>query len=296
MHDTRIALAQLTIPQRNSVADNLAKVEEWVRRASEAGANLVMFGELALSGYLLNTAGLLGPGTGSSVHYQRAEPIPGPTTARLAELAHQHGVFIAAGMGDLESGVVYNAVALVGPGGYIGKQRKLHIPVAEYPYYGAGSGFSVFDIGLCKIGISICFDNWFPETSRILALKGAEVLLAPWTWIVPPNPSPEDRRAAADRRRTNHLRFFPARALDNAMYVAVLDHVGVEAEGFEFPGVSMVLDPFGNVVSEAPTFAEHLLMVDLKAEQLVKYRTYGHHFTLKYRRPEIYGTLTERVL
>jgi N-carbamoylputrescine amidase len=294
MRDFRLALMQLTIPQSNSVAQNLAKMEGWVRQAAEAGANLVMFGELATSGYLLNSAGLQGPGSGSSVHYQRAEAIPGEATQKLAEMAHKYGVFIAAGMGDLQAGVVYNTFVLVGPQGYIGKQHKLHIPVAEYPYYGAGSAFQVFDIGLCKLGISICFDNWFPETSRILALQGAEVLLAPWMWIVPAGASPEGRRQAESRRK-NHLKFFPARALDNAMYVAVLDHVGAEKEGFEFPGVSLVFDPFGNLIAETEMFKECMLIADLKAAEVEKYRTYGHHFTLKYRRPEIYGVLTELI-
>ena len=291
MQDFRVALMQLAFPQRNSVADNIAKVEAWVRRGAEQGARLILFGELCLSGYLLDTKGLLRPDSGSSEHYRRAEAIPGPAAEAVAEIAARYGVTVVAGMGDLQAGVVYNACFVAGPSGYIGKQRKLHIPDAEYRYYGAGSQFSVFDIGLCKLGISICFDNWFPETSRILALKGAEVLFAPWMWIIPHHAPEEVRQQALRHRQEMHRRMFAARALDNATYVLVLDHVGLEAENFEFPGVSMVFDPFGNLVTEAEPFVEQMLIVDLQASEIEKYRTFGHHYTLKYRRPEIYGPL-----
>jgi len=286
---------QLCSPHQNSVDENIDKMEQWVRRAAEAGAHLAMFGELWVSGYLLDSSRLGGAGSGASAHYRRAETVPGPATQRVADLARRYGLYIAAGMGDLQAGVVYNAFFIVGPDGYLGKQRKLHMPLAEYPYYGEGSQFCVFDIGLCKIGISICFDNWFPETSRILALKGAEVLLAPWMWIVPAEAAPQEKLEAARRRSRTLKRFFPARALDNAMYVMVLDHVGLEADGFEFPGVSMAIDPFGEVIAESRFFEEEMLIVDLRESEIEKYRTYGHHYSLRYRRPAIYGELARMV-
>jgi len=88
-------------------------------------------------------------------------------------------------------------------------------------------------------------------------------------------------------------RFFATRALDNAMYVMVLDHVGMEADDFEMPGVSIAFSPYGDVIGEAERFAEDLLLVDLKESEIEKYRTYGHHFNLQYRRPETYGELAE---
>jgi predicted amidohydrolase len=293
MQDFRAALMQLTFPQRNSVADNLAIVEQWVARGAEAGAAVIFFGELALTGYLLNTAGLRAPSSGSSEHYRRAQPVPGPATAAVAEIAARHNVTVVAGMGDLQAGVVYNAVFAAGPGGYLGKQRKLHIPDAEYRYYGPGSSFNVLDIGVCKLGVSVCFDNWFPETSRVLALKGAEVLFSPWMWTIPHEASAEVRQQALGYRQKMHRRVFAARALDSAVYVLVLDHVGLEAENFEFPGVSMAFDPYGELIAEAEPYQEQMLLVDLKAAEVEKYRTYGHHYTLKYRRPEIYGALTQ---
>jgi len=293
MKDFRIAMMQLTLPQAEGVDQRLARMDAWTRRAADAGADLVWFGELAVPGYLLDSSGLTEPGVGASEHYRRAEAVPGAAVRQLADIARRYGVFIVSGMGDIEAGVVYNAAVVVAPDGYVGKQRKLHIPHAEHRYYGAGSRFEVFDIGLCKLGISICYDNWFPETSRILALKGAEVLLSPWMWIVPPRASKEEKLEAAARRRETHIRMFAARAMDNAMYTLVLDHVGLEAEGFEFPGVSLAFDPFGNLLAETEPFVEQMLLVDVEATEVEKYRTYGHHYTLAFRRPEIYGALAE---
>ena len=287
MRDFKLAMAQLNLPQKNSVNDNINKIEEWVCRAKSEGAELVMFGELSVSGYLLDTTGLAGPGSGSSEHYKRAEEVPGPAVERLTEIAKKYNVFIAAGMGDIQAGVVYNSYFITGPDGFVGKQRKLHMPIAEYPYYGVGSESRVFDLGFCKVGISICFDNWFPETSRILTLKGAELILSPWMWIVPHNIPLDQKYKFAEERKSVFRKIFGARAIDNAVYVAVLDHVGLEAKDFEFPGVSMAFDPFGNVISETKLFQEDMLIIDIKEEEVVKYRTYGHHYTLKFRRPEI---------
>ena len=126
----------------------------------------------------------------------------------------------------------------------------------------------------------------------MLAVKGAEVILSPWMWIVPSGVPFEEKLKAAEERRGIFRKLYPTRAIDNAVYVLVLDHVGVEAENYEFPGVSMAVDPFGNVISETELFKEEMLLVDIKSDEVVKYRTYGHHFTLKFRRPEIYGPLT----
>ena len=292
LRDFRLAMAQINLPQKNSVDENIDKMEKWIKQAKDEGADLVMFGELSVSGYLLDTTGLRHPGSGSSEHYKRAEAVPGSAVRRLEEIAKRHGIYIAAGMGDLQAGVVYNSFFIISPDGYVGKQRKLHIPIAEYPYYGAGTESHVFDLEFCKLGISICFDNWFPETSRILALKGAEVILSPWMWIIPYDVSPEEKLKAAEERKTIFRRVFGARAIDNAAYVAVLDHVGPEADNFEFPGVTMVYDPMGNVISETEPFREEMILVDIKADEVEKYRTFGHHYTLKFRRPEIYSQLT----
>ena len=293
MQDFRIATVQATFAQANTVDDSVAIVETWVARAAAEKADLVVFGELCLSGYLLDSSHLDAGNGRPVVHYRRAEEVPGPAVRKLERIARRHGVFVGAGMADIEAGVVYNSYFLVGPEGYVGKQRKTHVPPVEYPYYGAASAYHVFDIGLCRIGVSICFDNWFPETSRILALMGADMVIAPFMWIVPPGSSETEKQQAAERRRDKHMKIFPARALDNAMYFVVVDHVGVEAEDFELPGVSMAFGPNGDVIAQSRPFTEEMVLVDVKKSELERSRTYGQHNTLRYRRPKIYSRLVQ---
>ena len=295
MKDFRLAMVQACFPQKNSPDENIDIMERWIRRSSDEKADLVMFGELSVSGYLLDSSHLVDPGVGPVMHYRRAESVPGPATHRLAALAQKHGVFIAAGMADTEAGVVYNSYFLVGPGGYVGKQRKTHMPAVEYPYYGVGSEFHVFNIGICRIGISICFDNWFPETSRTLALKGAEVILAPFMWKIPSDVSKAEKDLAVERRRNKHMKIFPARAMDNGVYVMVLDHVGLEADNFELPGVSTAFSPTGDVLAQSNPYVEEMVLVELKEHELERARTVAHHNKLQYRRPAIYSELVKQV-
>ena len=295
MKNLRIAMVQANFPHTNSVAENIDIMEGWVQRAVGEEADLVMFGELSVSGYLLDSSDLVDAGVGPVLHYRRAEAVPGPAVRRLEAIAQRQRVFIAGGMGDLEAGVVYNSYFLVGPEGYVGKQRKTHMPPVEYPYYGVGSQFQVFDIGVCRVGICICFDNWFPETSRILALRGAEVILAPFMWKIASDVSQAEKQLAVDQRRKKHMKIFPARALDNAVYVLVLDHVGKETESFELPGVSTAFGPEGDIVARTEPFVEQMLVVELKERELEKARTFAQHNTLQFRRPEIYSELITQV-
>lgn len=295
MQNFTLAMVQAHFPQKNNANENIDIMEEWVQTATRAKADLVMFGELSISGYLLDSSHLVDPGEGSVVHYRRAEEVPGPAANRLTEIAREHGVFIAAGIADIQAGVVYNSYFLVGPEGYLGKQRKTHMPAVEYPYYGVGSEFHVFDIGICRIGISICFDNWFPETSRTLALKGAEVILAPFMWKIPSDVSKAEKDLAVERRRNKHMKIFPARAMDNGVYVMVLDHVGLEADNFELPGVSTAFSPTGDVLAQSNPYVEEMVLVELKEHELERARTVAHHNKLQYRRPAIYSELVKQV-
>ena len=129
---------------------------------------LVLFPELVIHGHCT-------PNT-----WALAEPVPdGPSVAALVKIAKRHRLVLCAGMSEKERDIVYNTQVLVGPDGYIGKQRKLHLSRDEGFFYKGGRDINVFDIGPCKVGIVICYDNQFPEISRVLALRGAEVMLMP---------------------------------------------------------------------------------------------------------------------
>src|SRR5262249_704854 len=150
-------------PQRN-----LATIAEWCEQAAGEKAELVVFPELVVHGHCT-------PNT-----WELAEAIPeGPSVQRLIELARRYGLILSVGLSEKERDIVYNAQVLVGPQGYIGKQRKLHPSRDEVMLYKGGREIVVFDLGKCKVGTVICYDNWFPEIARILALRSADVILMP---------------------------------------------------------------------------------------------------------------------
>src|SRR5262245_37672336 len=146
----------------------LRAIDSWCERAAAERVELVLFPELVIHGHCT-------PNT-----WALAESVPdGPSTTRLVEIAHRHRLTLCAGLSEKERDIVYNTMVLAGPNGYIGKQRKLHLSRDEVFYYKGGRELPVFDIGPCKVGIVICYDNQFPEIARELALRAADVILMP---------------------------------------------------------------------------------------------------------------------
>jgi predicted amidohydrolase len=167
MQTTRVAAVSMNgfLGEPERVLNTMAG---WCERASAEKADLVLFPELVIHGHCT-------PNT-----WDLAEPVPdGPSVQRLAQLARRYRMVLCAGLSEKERDIVYNTVVVVGPDGYIGKQRKLHLSRDEVLFYKGGRDLSVFDTGRCRVGIIICYDNQFPEVARVLALRGAEVLLMP---------------------------------------------------------------------------------------------------------------------
>src|SRR5215831_4937883 len=193
----------------------LNAVAGWCERAAAEKADLVLFPELVVHGHCT-------PNT-----WELAEPVPdGPSVRRLIQLARHFRLILCVGLSEKERDVVYNTQVLVGPDGYLGKQRKLHLSRDEVFFYKGGRDLTVFDLGPCKVGIVICYDNQFPEVARVLALRGADVLLMPHaarfkTW----DDTPEGEAAA---RRYSHafLKKYALRARANACFVVLADQAG----------------------------------------------------------------------
>ena len=168
----------------------LQAIDDWCERARQADVELVLFPELVIHGHCT-------PNT-----WELAAPAPdGPSVEKLVEIARRHQLVLCAGLSEKERDIVYNTQVLVGPHGYIGKQRKLHLSRDETFYYKGGRDITVFDIGSCKVGIVICYDNQFPEIARVLALRGVEIILMPHAgrfklW----DETPESQAAARDRK------------------------------------------------------------------------------------------------
>jgi N-carbamoylputrescine amidase len=271
--------------------ENLENIIQWVQKAKEEKADFVLFPELSITGYWENP-----------IAFWSAEKIDGESVTKLIAAAKENEIYLSAGLLEKdEAGVCYNTQIIVGPEGFVGKYRKTHMPVTEYFVTAKGYQLPVFPVNIgdepANFGINICYDNCFPEPSRILALKGMNVLLSPFAFGMNKWDSEDDLEnqiKAQDAWKKAVMRYLPARAHDNNVYVVACvcsGHVKGE-EGkhdYYFPGVCMVFGPNGDLIAETPSegVQERLLMCDLtffKMEDSKK----NAYFPLKYRRPELY--------
>lgn len=272
----------------------LENIDRYAKRAKEQGAEFVLFPELIVHGHCT-------PGT-----WDIAEAVPaGPSTRALEELARAHGLFLSAGLSEKENDIVYNTQVLVGPAGYLGKQRKLHMSRDESLFYKGGCEINVFDIGKCKVGTVICYDNQFPEIARIVALRGADVILMPHAareagW--------DDEDPQSQQRARRHVfDFFVScyamRARENACFCVLADQAGKAGyvENYapdhpnqpHHPGAAIVFGPQGQILEAAQTeqIRDEMILANLDPQLLSQARSHPN-YTLRTRRPELFGELT----
>ncbi|MGU3388450.1 nitrilase family protein [Methylobacterium sp. D53M] len=216
-------------PEFGAVDANVARASDLVRAAAAEGGRLIVLPELASTGYVFESA---------AEAAALAEPVPdGPTTRAWAALAAELGVHIVAGIAESAGETLYNAAVIVGPEGYIGTYRKAHLWDQENVFFARGDlGFPVFDTALGKVGVAICYDGWFPETFRQLALAGAEIVCVPTNWV----PMPDQPAGEAAMANTLHR----AAAHSNGIFIACADRVGIE-RGQPFEGQSLIIGPKG---------------------------------------------------
>ena len=297
MDDIRIALGQV----RCIVGDyehNFARHAEFTRDAAAAGAKIVCFPETSLSGYP----------TVDQAPSTVARPLDDPMIDELRELANRHNICILAGlMEDAGSGEILNTQLVVAPGAPMRKYSKIHVPTVDPAASSAGGDLPVFSHGGVTFGVQICFDNHFPESARVLTLRGAELVFSPYA---SPGPCTETGMRG---KRERWLRYLSARALDNSNFVAAVNQIGTSRPDgearpavpdvssphdthdglMEFPGGSMVLNPWADVIAEAPPRVEHLLVVDLPAATLREKRENKLQYFQNWRRPDLYGDLID---
>lgn len=270
----------------------LERMETFCRQASEQGAALVLFPELVIHGHCT-------PNT-----WELAEPVPGgPSVERLVAMARRHGLFLSAGLSEKERDIVFNTQVFVGPQGYLGKQRKLHLSRDEVLFYKGGREINVFDLGKCKVGAVICYDNQFPEVARILALKGADVILMPHAAREARWDETADSQAAARRHMFNYYSScYAMRARENACFGVLADQAGKANVDFYPPehpyqphhaGAAIVFDPTGRVLrhGQLETVCDEMILADLDADALARARG-NPNYTLRTRRPDLFGELT----
>jgi N-carbamoylputrescine amidase len=274
MQDIRIALAQITCPV-GQLAQNLEKHRQYTRRAAEAGARLIAFSEASLTGYP----------AGADVPHELAQPLDGEVCRSLVALSAETKLLILAGLVERDrSGVLYNTVVVAAPHGLVGGYRKAHVSCTEIHRFNEGDEFLTFSWRGTTFGVQICYDMHFAEMTRCLALRGAEVILALYA---SPDPCTPEGHAA---KRSRWLKYLPARAFDNSVFVVAVNQVGSSGP-LEYPGNSIVFDPTGEIMAEATPMKEDLLIVDLTAAGLLAKRHEALQFFTQFRRPELYGEL-----
>src|SRR5712692_3272365 len=223
---------------------NLEKILERFGQAARAGAKIVVFPECALTGYCF---------TSLQEAARVAEPVPGPSTEKIAAAAAKLDATAVVGMLERHGDHIYNSAAVVSPRGILGTHRKIHrVELGIDCFDEVGDRpFPLFDTGHGKLGVNICYDCSFPESGRVLKLKGAQLLAIPTNW-----PLGSD----------SYQHTVKARAVENHMVVVAADRVG-EERGFRFAGHSQIIDFTGKVLAEAGETEETILYgeVDLTA-------------------------------
>jgi len=266
----KVALAQLA-PKLNDKATNLAKIEKAVARSH---ADLVMFGELFLSGYMARDA-----------FPRLAETIPGPATERLSKIASEFGAHIVMGMPerDAKGRMLYNTSVLVAPDGAIHRYRKVYPanfgPFEEGLYFGRGSELTLADTRLGKLGLLICYDLFFPELAKQYALDGADALV-----II--SASPATSKPFFDK-------ILPARAIENTLFVLYTNLVGTELN-IVFQGGTQALGPRGEDLGRARDFKEDLVLADVDLHHLRVAREFRP--TIRDTRGEFWGKVSPGAL
>jgi predicted amidohydrolase len=261
-------------PVIGDVVGNLSRSCALVREAAASGSRLIVLPELANTGYVFET---LEEARGL------AELVPdGPSTRAWSALARELGVHLVAGVTERDSDTLYNSALVSGPDGYIGTYRKAHLWDRENLFFAKGNlGFPVFDTALGKIGVAICYDGWFPETFRQLAIQGAEIVCVPTNWVpMPDQPSGEAAMANVLHRAAAH---------SNGIFIACADRVGVE-RGQRFEGQSLIIGPRGwTLAGPASRIKPETLtaLVDLAAAGRKDLNAFNS--LLRDRRADVYG-------
>ena len=272
-------------------AANLQKTLKLAAAAARRGANIICTQELFRSQYFCQSE--------DHGNFRLAEPIPGPSTKAFQKLAKQHGVVVIASLFEKRaSGLYHNTAAVIdADGSLLGIYRKMHIPddplYYEKFYFTPGdTGFKAWDTRFGRIGVLICWDQWYPEAARLTALQGAEIIFYPTAigW------HPGEKAEYGPNQHSAWETIQRAHAVANGCYVAVCNRIGHEAPvggpGIEFWGQCFVAGTSGQILAKAPIAKEEVLLVPVDLREVDATRT--HWPFLRDRRIDAYGDLSRR--
>jgi N-carbamoylputrescine amidase len=272
----------------SNIQININKAIDGIKTAALSGANIVCLQELFASLYFCDTQ--------DHANFNLAESIPGPTTIKLQEVAKELGVVIIASLFEKRTaGLFHNTTAVINSdGSYLGIYRKSHIPddpgFNEKFYFAPGdTGYKVFDTEFGKLGVLICWDQWYPEAARITSLMGAEILFYPtaigWELDTTTEVNNEQYQAWQTIQRSH--------AIANGVHVVAVNRVGVEGIS-KFWGGSFVSNPFGTVLYQAPHDNEDVHVHELDLDKNAYYRSIWPF--LRDRRIDNYSPILQRFI
>ena len=267
----KVALAQIACKVGNKEA-NIRKIDETIGRAKKQGADLIIFPELSLTGYVIKDR-----------VYELAETIPGPSTKAIQTIARKAKVHVIFGMPELNKNAkatVCNTAVFISPKGIVGKYNKMFLPTHsvfdEKRYFRCGYHASTFKTEIGKIGLIICYDLFFPEVTRLTRLNGAQL-------IVCISASPAVRKAFFETLTA-------ARAMENTAFLAFVNLAGIE-DGLQFWGGSRLIGPNGRILVKAKYDEEDLVTCDVDYADLKQVETFVP--TLRDLRPELFDKLKQ---
>ncbi|MBX0326520.1 carbon-nitrogen hydrolase [Oscillochloris sp. ZM17-4] len=285
-----IGLVQLAMD--DAPAANMASAMAAVRAAAAQGAQIICLPELFRSRYFCQSE--------EHVNFALAEPVPGPSTEILCALARELGVVIIASLFEKRAeGLYHNTAAVIdADGSYLGKYRKMHIPddplFYEKFYFTPGDlGFKVFPTRFGRVGVLICWDQWYPEAARLTALRGADLLFYPTAigW----HPAEKAEYGLAQHQSWETIQ--RSHGVANGCYVVSVNRTGHEGDpagGIEFWGQSFLSDPSGTILAKAPVDHAAILVAPVDLARLDVQRT--HWPFLRDRRIDAYGEITKRYI
>jgi predicted amidohydrolase len=282
-----IAACQISCGPDSTPAANALKIIGCLGQAAAAGARLALFPELSLSGYTTHAP---------DIEVKAAATTPA-VVASVCQAANDQNIAAVFGLYEPAPapGKFYNVSMAVAPDGTQARYRKIHICPNE-PYWPSDGGPVTADLGFVRLGLSVCYDNWYPETTRLAFLNGAQMLHVPFYWPaewerrddLPRKRVTGDDAAVLAARRERMLKVFPGRALDNSLYLVLVDHAGRSDDvRYHMPGKSMVFDPYGDLLAESQGWEEETLYFEFDPTRVAEWRQ-NDFFPGNHLRPEIY--------
>ena len=287
---SKVNVGHVQMSCSSDAKENLNKAILGIREAAAKGANIVCLQELFTSLYFCDVE--------DYENFKLAEAIPGATTDELSVIAKETGVVIIASLFEKRAqGLYHNTTAVIdADGSYLGKYRKMHIPddpaYFEKFYFTPGDlGYKVFETKFAKIGVLICWDQWYPEAARLTSLMGAEILFYPtaigWATSQDEATNTEQYNAWQTIQRSH--------AIANGVHVVSVNRVGFEQDGaMKFWGGSFVSNPFGTLLAKASHEEEEVMVTEIDLDKTDSYRT--HWPFLRDRRIDSYGEIVKRFI